>query len=132
MPIPGLQGCGSWSLLLDSFQKPQLDCCNKSSRTIHPPHLGTTIATTTTIITSAASPQDPARPSSSLAAQWLEHPQVVTTSLDARSSRTAMEKGSSSPRQRPSSGRPPSHCQPFSGQQEARYHNGRSCHSFLW
>lgn len=48
MPIPGLQGCGSWSLLLDSFQKPQLDYRNKSSPDDPPTQqqFGTTTATT--------------------------------------------------------------------------------------
>lgn len=80
----------------------------------------------------AVNSQDYTRSQSSPAAQWLEHPQVATTSLDARSSRTATERASSFQRQRPSSGRPPSRCQPFSGQQEARCHNGRSCPLFSW
>lgn len=134
---PGVTGL--WELELASGQLPetsilnsQLDCC-KSSRTIHPP-TGTGLPRPRPpqpSPPSAANSQDPTRFKSSSAAQWPELPQVVTTSLDARSSR-AMERASSSPRQRPSSGRPPSHCRPFSGQQEARCRNGRSCPLYSW
>lgn len=125
-------GWGSSSLLLDSFQK-LITAIKVPGRSTHPPAFWVPRPRPPRAITTTCSQfPDSARSYSSPAAQWLEHPQVVTTSLDARSSRMAMGRASSSPRQRPSSGRPPSHCQPSSGQQEARCRNGRSCPSFSW